>query len=94
MDCTGQAYTQRGIWNDMPARQGIVFWNASPAPGSLYMIQTGTESEVIQVESTSRDGVCTLESVSDLVAYKVIANDPAITGVTQGDFVGEVTLGF
>lgn len=93
-DCNGQAYIARGSWTDIVARQGIVLSNASPAPGSIYMIQSGTASEIIQVESWTFDGTCVTESFPDMEVYKAFANVPEITGVAQGDFVGEVTLGF
>lgn len=92
--CTGEAYVFNSDWNELVARQGIVLSNDTPAPNTLYMIQAGTAMETIQIASATIDGNCTTESYGDFEVYKVVANDPAITGVTQGDFVGEVTLGF
>lgn len=93
-NCTGQPYKYMNDWNPILARQGMVYSNDTPALDTLYYVQAGTVTETITIESSMRDGVCTLRSEPNVNAAKVFVNEPTITGVTKNDFIGDVTVGF
>ena len=93
-NCTGQPYLAIADMNPVAARQGLVIWNDTPAPDTLYYAQAGTVIENITPVSSTLGGVCSTASGAITDAVKVYVNEPTITGVTQSDFIGEVSIGF
>ena len=98
-DCTGQAYVINylGREGDFMLRNGEIFSAVDKDVSYAYYTQNGSITEsahflsFIQVDT----GACFASDYgTPIPAYKIYPNNPNVTGFSNSDFVGAVTIGY